>query len=352
MGAPPPLHTALIYHPGCLQHDTGLHVERAERLEAILRAVQQRYTPALLTPEPASLSAVCAVHDVQYVETIAALAARGGGQWDYDTVISPGSYAAALLAAGAACRAVDCVLGPTGPAPGGTFALARPPGHHACRDIAMGFCLFNNVAIAARYAQQTYDVRRVLIVDWDVHHGNGTQDIFYRDGSVAYFSTHQWPLYPGTGRWSESGAGAGEGYICNVPLPPGTGDAGYQAAFAAVLLPFARRFAPDLILVSAGYDAHYADPLAQMAVSTAGFALLTQIVLDLAADLCGGRVAFVLEGGYDLDALAASVVATLECLNGDGPPRPAGAADRRLPDLPLPVGAAIDRAIQHHQLHL
>lgn len=340
------LRTALIYHPACLAHDTGVHVETADRLEMIMRAIAQRWgAPATDCPEQAPLEAIHAAHDADYVRTIAAIARRGGGLWDYDTVISPATYDAALFAAGAACRAVDRVLDPAGPGAAGAFALARPPGHHAGRDTAMGFCFFNNAAVAARYAQRAYGLRRVLIVDWDVHHGNGTQDIFYQDGTVAYFSTHQWPLYPGTGKWTERGAGGGEGAICNLPLPAGTDDWGYRAAFTEVLTPFARRVAPDLILISAGYDAHYADPLAQMAVSTGGFAILTGLVRDLAAELCQGRLAFLLEGGYNLNALAGSVVATLDRLNTGPGSEPA------LPDRPLSpaVRAALDRTIRHHQ---
>ena len=341
------MHTALIYHPGCLAHDTGVHVERRERLEAILAAIGQRWGAVpLITPAPAALEAIHAVHDRAYVQQIAAIARRGGGLWDYDTVISPASYDAALLAAGAACRAVDCVLAPEAPPAHSAFALGRPPGHHACRDLAMGFCLFNNIAVAARYAQRAYGLRRVLIVDWDVHHGNGTQEIFYSDGTVGYFSTHQWPLYPGTGKWTESGAGAGAGAICNVPLPTGTDDAGYRAAFTEVLAPFARRFAPELILVSAGYDAHYADPLAQMAVSTGGYALLTGLVVALAAELCPGRLAFILEGGYNLEALGAGVVATLERLGA----APGASPDPPPRELAPAVRGAVDRALDHHHL--
>ncbi len=346
MTQPDPLRTALIYHPGCLAHDTGRHPENAERLLVIRRAVEARYGEVpWITPAAASLATVYAVHDPAYVQAIADLARRGGGHWDYDTIVSPASYDAALLAAGAACGAIDAVVAPSGAAPASAFALTRPPGHHAGVDSAMGFCLFNNVAVAARHAQRAHGIGRVLIVDWDVHHGNGTQDIFYQDGTVAYFSTHEWPLYPGTGRWTESGAGAGTGLICNVPLPPGTGDGGYRAAFREILVPFARRVQPDLILVSAGYDAHYADPLAQMAVSTGGYGDLTGIVADLAAELCDGRLAFVLEGGYALDALAPAVVTTLARLNGS-PALPPPNDEALAPG----VRPALDRVIRHHNL--
>jgi len=347
--------TALIYHPGMLAHDAGWgHLERAARLEAVLAGIGRQWGAVpIQVPEPAAVAALGAVHAPAYVQMIAAIAARGGGQWDSDTVISPASYEAARLAAGAACRAVDLALDPARAGGRSAFALGRPPGHHACADLAMGFCLFNNVAVAARHAQREHGVGRVLIVDWDVHHGNGTQDVFYMDPSVAYFSTHQWPFYPGTGKWSESGAGTGAGTTCNVALPAGTDDAGYQAAFVEALAPFARRFAPDLILVSAGYDAHHADPLGHMAVTSGGFAMLTGLVMDLAAELCAGRLAFVLEGGYDMGGLTQGVIATLERLNGldlasrivTDPP----ATSRHPPALSPTVRAALDRTLRHHQ---
>jgi acetoin utilization deacetylase AcuC-like enzyme len=352
------LRTALIYHAGMLEHDTGQHVERRARLEAVMHGIEQHYGAVpMLAPDPAPVPALAAVHNADYVRTIAAIADRGGGQWDYDTVISPASYEAARLAAGAACRAVDLALDPAGPGPAGAFALDRPPGHHACADMAMGFCLFNNAAVAARHAQREHGIERVLIVDWDVHHGNGTQEIFYSDPTVGYFSTHQWPFYPGTGKWTETGAGAGEGSTCNVPLPAGTGDGGFLVAFREVLRPFARRFRPDLILVSAGYDAHHDDPLGQMAATAGGFGTLTAEVMALAAELCESRLAFILEGGYDLDGLTTSVLATLDRLSGpDLAPQPAsllGEAPEesldRTPLLTLPVRAAIDRALRQHE---
>ena len=323
----------IIYHPIYLQHDTGPHPERAERLTALMDAVEKtdvRDLTVRLEPRPATIEEITAVHTAQHVTEVRGVASQGGGYLDLDTVVSARSYDAALMAAGGAIVGAEAVV--KGEA-GYTFAFVRPPGHHAGRQYGAGFCLFNNVAIAARYVQNNLDIQRVLIVDFDVHHGNGTQDVFYDDSSVLYFSTHQTPLYPGSGRVEETGRGAGEGYTINVPLPPGAGDSTYTQAFEEVLVPAARRFQPQVILVSAGYDAHWTDDIASMKLSVAGYAALARCLKQLADDLCDGRLAFVLEGGYNLRALAASAVATLRVLSGQqpedplGPPRPAPEPD-------------------------
>ncbi len=303
---------ALYYHPAYLEHDTGQHPESPDRLRAILAALAERDIGQedLLKPQPADPSLLAEVHDPAYIEALEQMARRGGGNWDLDTYISPGSYNAAILAAGAAVEAVDAVMSGKRAA----FALVRPPGHHALRDSAMGFCLLNNVAVAAQHATRKYGLDRVMIVDWDVHHGNGTQDLFYSRSDVLFFSTHQYPFYPGTGAANETGAGKGEGYTLNVPLRAGVGDAGYAQVFNDVLVPLARRYEPQLILISAGYDAHIADPIGGMALTVAGFAEMARIVRELADELSEGRVAAVLEGGYNVQALAQSVVATIAML--------------------------------------
>jgi acetoin utilization deacetylase AcuC-like enzyme len=317
------MRTRLIYHPGCLAHDGGLyHPERPERLGAILGAIEARWgVMELLTPDPAPFDTIALCHTPVYITAVQRMSLRGGGEWDQDTVENEHSYDAACLAAGAALLAVDYAV-----AGEPAFALGRPPGHHALDDRAMGFCFFNNAAIAARYAQRHHGAARVLIVDWDVHHGNGTQATFYLDGTVAYFSTHQYPFYPMTGVLTERGAGAGEGAICNLPLPAGCRDLDYLAAFRQVLVPFATRFRPDLIRVSAGSDAHADDPLGGMWITTGGFAALTAEVQGLADRLCGGRLALVLEGGYSLVGLGEGVVATLDTLDGTPAPPIAGPA--------------------------
>ena len=338
---------ALILHAECLAHETGQHPESPSRLNAIWDALQAAPFPAhvaWLTPEPATVADILRVHEPALVDHIRTMAASGGGMIGLDTVVSRHSYHAALIAAGGAALAVRTACGQPGSR---AFALVRPPGHHATPDTAMGFCLFNNVAIATKVALDELGLARVAIVDFDVHHGNGTQAAFRADGRVLFCSLHQFPLYPGSGRASEIGEGAGQGLTLNLPLPPGVGDIGYRAAFAQVIEPALRRFQPELIVVSAGFDAHWADPLADMRVSTTGFVEMTQTLSQLADELCGGRLALCLEGGYDLDALATSVVAVVTALAGGTPrdrlgPPPGGAIDD--------VSSVLDRVRGLHRL--
>ena len=302
----------LVYDPIYLEHDTGNHCETAHRLVETMALLKKKgITEKVVSipPRPASIDELLTIHSKEHIARVERISLGGGGWLDGDTVASPSSYDAALYAAGGLIEAVDAVLeGKVESA----FGLVRPPGHHATQDQAMGFCLFNNVAIAARHALNKVD--RVLIADFDVHHGNGTQDLFYNEPRVLYFSTHQSPHYPGTGRVEEIGAGEGKGTTINVPLPGGCGDEEYLRAYNEVLTPASERFRPDLILVSAGYDLHWADLLSSMLVSTTGFAQITMIIKRLADELCEGRLVFTLEGGYDLAAISQSVRATIEVL--------------------------------------
>ena len=307
---------AIIYHPIFLEHDTGAHPERAARLVAIRQHLEAKGIWAddeVLRPGPVPLEWLFKVHDPKYVLALEAFCADGGGYLDVDTVASPRSYEAALHAVGAGLLGVDLLFA-SPPQP--SFALVRPPGHHARSGEAMGFCLFNNIAVAAVYALERYGAKRVLAVDFDVHHGNGTQETFYRDPRVLYFSTHQSPHYPGTGRLEETGAGAGVGCNVNLPLPARTGDEGYLKSFREVLVPVARRGRPEAILVSAGYDGHWREPLADMRLTVTGFGAMVGVLRDLADELCEGRIAFLLEGGYDQEALALAVAATLDSAAG------------------------------------
>ena len=336
---------ALVMHPECLAHETGNHPENPARLHAIWDALQAAPLPLTVswpTPAPATIPQVIRVHQPLLVDQVRTLAERGGGLIDLDTVVSRRSFDAALIAAGAAILAAHEAIDHPGLR---TFALVRPPGHHATPGAAMGFCLFNNVAIAVRSAIEEKGLRRVAVVDVDVHHGNGTQDAFIDDPRVLFCSLHQSPLYPGTGRADEIGVGAARGLTANVPLPPGSGDAAYQKAFARVVEPLVRRFQPELIVVSAGFDAHWADPLAEMQVSTRGFVEMVRSLAGLADELCEGRLALSLEGGYDRDALSSSVVAVVTALAGEAPRDILGPAPGRTVE---DVDSILDRICQLH----
>jgi acetoin utilization deacetylase AcuC-like enzyme len=303
-----------------LEHDTGPHPEGPGRIPAIEAELERRdWLGFERRDAPAiDLDVLYAVHPREYVDEVRAMSERGGGSFDADTVASPGSYEAALHAAGGACALVDALVG--GQAPTG-FCGLRPPGHHAEPARAMGFCLFNNVAIAAQHAIDRHGLERVLILDWDVHHGNGTNDIFYERRDVLFASIHQWPFYPGTGQLCDTGIGDGEGFSMNLPVPSGSGDATWMPLVEHVVVPAARAYDPQLILVSAGYDAHRDDPLADCRLTEESFAAMSRWVVSLAGEI-GAPFGAVLEGGYDLGALARSVAATLEVMGtGDGDAR-------------------------------
>ena len=307
----------IIYDPVYLEHDTGTHVENGQRLTTTLSLIEKSETQhklVWLKPRPATIEELSKVHTKEYIHQIEEKCRAGGGWLDSDTIISKGSYKAAIFAAGAAITAVDVVMSSR---VDNAFALVRPPGHHATCWHAMGFCLFNNIAVAAKHALCNYSINRVLIIDFDVHHGNGTQDAFYADSNVLYFSAHQCPLYPGTGSINEIGARGGEGFTVNAPLLAGWGDREYEAVFEDILAPLAMRFKPELILVSAGFDAHWADDIAQMKLSVSGFARLVEIIKVLSDTLCPGKLAFTLEGGYHLQALSTSILASLNILLGN-----------------------------------
>jgi acetoin utilization deacetylase AcuC-like enzyme len=309
--------TGCVYDPIYLEHDLRGHPENRQRLEAIRRVLEQYGVWQRLTPIPAkpvSRERLERVHTSSYIDLVKRVSEQGGGHLDMDTYVRPASYDAALMAAGGLVEATRAVLdGEVENA----FALVRPPGHHALRGRGMGFCLFNNVAVAARYALAERDLERVMIVDFDVHHGNGTQDEFGADPAVVYLSTHQYPHYPGTGYWDETGRGEGTGTVVNVPLGGGVGDQGFARILGEVVTPIAWRFQPQLLLVSAGYDAHWDDPLASLLLSVAGYTAIARALKELAGELCNGRLVLTLEGGYHLDALAYSVLNTFAVLLGD-----------------------------------
>jgi acetoin utilization deacetylase AcuC-like enzyme len=320
MAAVDPPRPVFLAHPSSLEHDPGAHPEQPARIIAIecelerhgWHGYQRVLSPAV------EREVLERVHPPAYVAALEAVSERGGGQLDYDTAMSAGSFRAALHAAGGAVALVEMLL--SGRARTG-FSAHRPPGHHAPGTQAMGFCLFNNVAVAAAHAIRGLGLERVLILDWDVHHGNGTNDIFHVSDQVLFVSIHQSPLYPGSGAATDEGAGPGLGFTVNLPVPPGSGDAQFGSLVAHVVAPLARRFRPQLMLISAGYDAHRDDPLADCAVTEAGYATMTATMRDLGAEL-EAPLGCVLEGGYSLDALAASVAATMATLGRRASPAP------------------------------
>jgi acetoin utilization deacetylase AcuC-like enzyme len=308
----------ILRHDSSLRHDTGGHPESIARIAAIYNALEARdwLGADVLDSSPVALDVLHAVHPSAYVDFIRGACESGGGNLDADTVVSPGSWEAALHAAGGAVELVDALVG--GAVRTGA-SLHRPPGHHAEAAQAMGFCLFANVAVACQHAIDAHGLERVFVLDFDVHHGNGTNDIFHADPRVLFVSLHQRPLYPGTGRADDRGSGGGVGYTVNLPLPPGSGDAQWCSMVEHVAIPLARSYEPQLVLLSAGFDAHARDPLANCEVSDEGFALMAGSARRLADELgCGLGV--VLEGGYDLDGLVGGLLAVLAVAGADEAP--------------------------------
>ena len=308
--------TAVLYTPSFLEHETGVtHPENPHRVSLIKNTLETLTDLHWLEPTQAQEVDILRCHTPEHLELVhlACDDAKkyGRAALDLDTPVSAGSWNAALLASGGALNAIDSVMAGESE---NAFVLVRPPGHHATQDRAMGFCLFNNVAVGARYIQQKHNLERILIVDWDVHHGNGTQDIFYSDPSVFYYSLHQFPHYPGTGSRSETGSGAGRGYTLNVPLAGGTSAASHIQAFQDGLTTLLSRFQPDFILISAGFDAHQFDPLGDMNLSDQDFMTLTKMLKRVAEEHCQGRLVSLLEGGYNLETLPQTVASHVRAL--------------------------------------
>ncbi|MBN1364787.1 MAG: histone deacetylase [Syntrophaceae bacterium] len=305
--------TGIVKDARYLQHSMGFaHPESPERLTAIYQMLdnpQMSWKFTTIEPREATHQEIETIHAPSYVEFIASTAGKRSVYLDPDTSTCAESYATAKLAVGGLCNAIDSVMeGKVNNA----FAFVRPPGHHAEKDSAAGFCIFNNIAIGAMHAICKYNLKRILIADWDLHHGNGTQHSFYGDQRVLYFSTHQYPYYPGTGSLQETGRGVGEYYTVNVPLSIGAGDASFVKIFRKILQPVAMQYKPDLILLSAGFDTYFQDPLGGMRVTPEGFAAMTRILLNIADACCQGRFVVTLEGGYHLDGLKKSIKAVLE----------------------------------------
>ena len=315
--------TAVVIDPDFLKHQPGhVHPERPERLKVLLDLTRGLHGSELqiLPPRPATKEEVSSCHSSEYIDLVRSTSEINRYALDGDTVTCADSFGIALLAVGGFLRLLDSISAfdfRNG------FALVRPPGHHATRDRAMGFCLFNTVAIGAQYLKRLYGARRILIMDWDVHHGNGTQDTFYQDPSVLYISTHQYPYYPGTGAIEEVGNGKGEGYTVNIPLPAGCGDEEYLRVFKEIVIPIADKYQPEWVLVSAGFDPHQHDPLGGMRVTEKGFGIMASMLLELAQKHAAGKIAFLLEGGYNIEALRNSVSVVLEKMKGEDRSGPA-----------------------------
>ena len=308
--------TGFVLDQRFTRHDTGAgHPERAQRIETLISTVNEEPGLRQIAPRLATSDEIVLVHDGGHFEAVAGTSGEERGAFDGDTPFSADSFETACLAAGGVLTLIDEVM--AGSLDNG-FAMVRPPGHHAERARAMGFCLFNNIAIGASYLRRQYGLEKVLIVDWDVHHGNGTQNAFYDDPGVLFMSTHRYPFYPGTGALEETGAGAGAGFTVNVPLPGACGDADYAEIFEAVIEPIASAYEPEFVLISAGFDPHARDPLGGMAVTEAGFARMAKKLIRIARRCCEGRCVAVLEGGYDLAAIRDSSLAVLGELRSGG----------------------------------
>ena len=336
--------TAVVVDEEYLKHQPGAsHPERPERVKVLLDLADEldRGQFQRLAPKPANRADIEATHGREYVRLIEATAAHDAYALDGDTITCRDSFAVSVLAVGGFLNLIDAIAAKE---VANGFALVRPPGHHALRQRAMGFCLFNTMAIGAEYVKRVHGAKKIMIMDWDVHHGNGTQDAFYDDPSVLFISTHQFPFYPGSGAINETGAGAGAGFTINIPLPAGCADAEYLEVFQEIVVPAAERFEPDWILVSAGFDPHWRDPLAGMAVTETGFGAMAKRLLALAEKFSGARIAFLLEGGYDLAALKNSVAVVLNAMKNA-----VTSADERLNISASRIQALLRRIQQVHE---
>jgi acetoin utilization deacetylase AcuC-like enzyme len=334
----------VVIDQGYLKHLPGeSHPERPERIQALLNlaGALDKQMFELASPRAATRADVEYTHGADHVRLVESTSKHNRYALDGDTITCRDSFGVALLAVGGFLTLLDAIASKQS---SNGFALVRPPGHHALRDHAMGFCLFNTMAIGAEYLKRVYGAKKILIMDWDVHHGNGTQAAFYDDPTVLFISTHQFPFYPGSGAVNETGVGAGEGFTLNIPLPAGCTDAEYLQVFQDIVVPAAEKFQPDWILVSAGFDPHRRDPLGGMNVTEEGFGAMARLLLALANRFADGRIAFLLEGGYDLAGLRDSVAAVLAAMQAQVPP-PAG----HLPLAESRIEPVIRRILQVHE---